>query len=94
MQYSNLRTIQCSDAFGKIPKHTLLYPKTKSSVQTDPGVDNTALVKTSPWLDSQRSDIEHNGIKMAVMEYSANPNYNMGTLVMVCTLSYEFKFAR
>lgn len=94
LQYSNLRTIQCSDAYGRIPKHTLTYPKTKSSVQTDPGFDNTALMRSSPWLDSNRSDIEHNGIKIAVMEYAASPNVYMGSLTMVFTLYFDFKFAR
>lgn len=94
LQYPNVRTLQLGHVNNYNNSHTVYYPAVNIDSQTDLLTPLPSTSRKSPWCDCAVPNVMHHGIKMSYENFNQTIDQSDGTLLLVITHHYEFRYAR
>lgn len=93
LAYGNCKFMQLGNSSGTnngVQIYTLPNPTVEEDVLTTTGVMLTAAGRRSPWLNTQNSTVQHNGVKFFV-ECPGSTNQTIGYMQIAFRCFYSFK---
>lgn len=94
LQYPNVRTLQLGHVNNFSNSHTVYNPSVNLDAQGDLLTALPSASRKSPWCDCAVPNVMHHGIKMAYENFDNTIDQSDGTLLLVITHHFEFRYAR